>query len=80
MARSRWSLDSAKISTIFQASCTALLICSAVGAARPTIACTFFVKTLDDVTLAGNSEDYYEADTKPSWELKRLLRKGVTDF
>ena len=27
------------------------------------MACTFFVKTLNGVTLAGNSEDYYEADT-----------------
>ena len=29
----------------------------------PATACTFFVKTSDGVTLAGNSEDSYEADT-----------------
>lgn len=42
---------------------TTLLLCSAAGAARPAMACTFFVKTQGGVTLAGNSEDYYEADT-----------------
>ena len=35
----------------------------AVMGAVPATACTFFVKTADGVTLAGNSEDYYEADT-----------------
>ncbi|KKM08201.1 hypothetical protein LCGC14_1726230, partial [marine sediment metagenome] len=29
----------------------------------PVSACTFFMKTQDGQTLAGNSEDYYEADT-----------------
>lgn len=39
-----------------------ILIWGMAGAV-PATACTFFVNTADGVTLAGNSEDYYEADT-----------------
>lgn len=40
------------------------LVLAAVLVPTPAVtACTFFTKTLDGRTLAGNSEDYHEADT-----------------